>query len=58
MKIQHTKDIGTDPLNYLGLATMETLGKRAGTVASPAAAAEATGILGAAKDFAIFKKCR
>jgi hypothetical protein len=49
------KDIGTDPLNYLGLATMETLGKRAGTVAAPAVAAEATGILGAAKRFATLK---
>jgi len=28
-----TKDIVTDPLNYLGLATMETLGKKAGTIA-------------------------
>jgi hypothetical protein len=49
------KDIGTDPLNYLGLATMETLGKRAGTVAAPTVAAEATGILGAAKRFATLK---
>ena len=43
-------DIATDPLNYLGLATMETLGKRAGTIAAPAAA-RAPGILGFAKDF-------
>jgi AraC-like DNA-binding protein len=49
------KDIGTDPLNYLGLATMETLGKRAGTIAAPTVAAEATGILGAAKRFATLK---
>jgi hypothetical protein len=46
--------IGTDPLNYLGLATMETLGKRAGTIAAPAAA-QTTGILGAAKRFATLK---
>jgi hypothetical protein len=48
------KDIGTDPLNYLGLATMETLGKRAGTVAAPAAA-QATGIMGALKNYAKLK---
>ena len=51
---QTFKDIGTDPLNYLGLATMETLGKRAGTIAAPAAA-QTTGILGAAKRFATLK---
>ena len=49
-----TKDIVTDPLNYLGLATMETLGKRAGTIAAPAAA-RAPGILGFAKDFGSLK---
>jgi len=48
------KDIGTDPLNYLGLATMETLGKRAGTIAAPAAA-EATGIMGALKNYGTLK---
>jgi len=48
------KDIGTDPLNYLGLATMETLGKRAGTVAAPAAA-QATGIMGALKNYGALK---
>ena len=48
------KDIGTDPLNYLGLATMETLGKRAGTVAAPAAA-QATGIMGALKNYGTLK---
>ena len=48
------KDIGTDPLNYLGLATMETLGKRAGTIAAPAAA-QATGIMGALKNYATLK---
>jgi len=47
-------DIATDPLNYLGLATMETLGKRAGTIAAPAAA-EATGIMGALKNYATLK---
>ena len=47
-------DIATDPLNYLGLATMETLGKRAGTIAAPAAA-RAPGILGFAKDFGSLK---
>jgi hypothetical protein len=49
-----TKDIVTDPLNYLGLATMETLGKRAGTIAAPTAA-RAPGILGFAKDFGSLK---
>jgi hypothetical protein len=49
-----TKDIVTDPLNYLGLATMETLGKRGGTIAAPAAA-RAPGILGFAKDFGSLK---
>ena len=49
-----TKDIVTDPLNYLGLATMETLGKRAGTIATPAAT-RAPGILGFAKDFGSLK---
>jgi hypothetical protein len=49
-----TKDIVTDPLNYLGLATMETLGKRAGTIAAPAAT-RAPGILGFAKDFGSLK---
>ena len=48
------KDIGTDPLNYLGLATMETLGKRAGTVAAPSAA-QATGIMGALKNYGTLK---
>ena len=48
------KDIGTDPLNYLGLATMETLGKRAGTIAAPAAT-QATGIMGALKNYATLK---
>jgi hypothetical protein len=47
-------DIATDPLNYLGLATMETLGKRAGTIAAPAAV-EATGIMGALKNYATLK---
>jgi hypothetical protein len=47
-------DIATDPLNYLGLATMETLGKRAGTVAAPAAA-QATGIMGALKNYGTLK---
>ena len=49
-----TKDIVTDPFNYLGLATMETLGKRAGTIAAPVAA-RAPGILGFAKDFGSLK---
>jgi hypothetical protein len=49
-----TKDIVTDPLNYLGLATMETLGTKAGTIAAPAAA-RAPGILGFAKDFGSLK---
>jgi hypothetical protein len=44
----------TDPLNYLGLATMETLGKRAGTIAAPAAA-QATGIMGALKNYGTLK---
>ena len=47
-------EMATDPLNYLGLATMETLGKRAGTIAAPAAA-EASGILGALKNYATLK---
>ena len=47
-------DIAIDPLNYLGLATMETLGKRAGTIAAPTAA-RAPGILGFAKDFGSLK---
>lgn len=47
-------DIATDPLNYLGLAFMETLGKKAGTIASPVAT-KAPGILGLAKDFASLK---
>jgi hypothetical protein len=47
-------EMATDPLNYLGLATMETLGKRAGTIAAPAAA-EATGIMGALKNYATLK---
>jgi len=47
-------EMATDPLNYLGLATMETLGKRTGTVAAPAAA-EATGIMGALKNYATLK---
>jgi hypothetical protein len=49
-----TKDIVTDPFNYLGLATMETLGTKAGTIAAPAAA-RAPGILGFAKDFGSLK---
>jgi len=49
-----TTEIATDPLNYLGLATMETLGKRAGTVAAPAAA-QATGIMGALKNYGTLK---
>jgi hypothetical protein len=44
----------TDPLNYLGLATMETLGKRAGTIAAPAAT-QATGIMGSLKNYATLK---
>jgi len=36
-------DIVTDPLNYLGLTTMETFSKRAGAIAAPAAA-RASGI--------------
>jgi hypothetical protein len=48
------KDIGTDPLNYLGLATMETLGKRAGTIAA-LAAVQATGIMGTLKNYATLK---
>ena len=47
-------EIATDPFNYLGLATMETLGKRAGTIAAPAAA-EATGIMGTLKNYATLK---
>ena len=47
-------DIATDPLNYLGLATMETFGKRAGSIAAPVAA-RAPGILGFAKDFGSLK---
>jgi len=47
-------EMATDPLNYLGLATMETLGKRAGTIAAPAAT-RAPGILGFAKDFGSLK---
>jgi hypothetical protein len=47
-------EMATDPFNYLGLATMETLGKRAGTIAAPAAA-EATGIMGALKNYATLK---
>ena len=47
-------EMATDPLNYLGLATMETLGKRAGTIATPAAA-QATGIMGTLKNYATLK---
>jgi len=47
-------EMATDPLNYLGLATMETLGKRAGIIAAPAAA-EATGIMGALKNYGTLK---
>jgi len=47
-------EMATDPLNYLGLATMETLGKRAGTIAAPAIA-ESSGILGALKNYATLK---
>ena len=49
-----TTEMATDPLNYLGLATMETLGKRAGTIAAPAAA-QATGIMGALKNYGTLK---
>jgi len=49
-----TKDIVTDPLNYLGLAFMENFGKKAGTIAAPTAA-RAPGILGFAKDFTSLK---
>ena len=49
-----TKDIVTDPFNYLGLATMETLGTKAGTIAAPTAA-RAPGILGFAKSAASLK---
>ena len=49
-----TKDIVTDPFNYLGLTFMENFGKRAGTIAAPAAA-EATGILGTLKNYATLK---
>jgi AraC-like DNA-binding protein len=47
-------EMATDPLNYLGLATMETLGKRAGTIAAPAAV-QATGIMGTLKNYATLK---
>ena len=47
-------EMATDPLNYLGLATMETLGKRAGTISAPIAA-RSPGILGFAKDFGSLK---
>jgi hypothetical protein len=49
-----TTEMATDPLNYLGLATMETLGKRAGTIAAPAAA-QATGIISALKNYGTLK---
>ena len=49
-----TKDIVTDPFNYLGLATMETLGTKAGTIAAPATA-RAPGILGFAKNLGSLK---
>jgi hypothetical protein len=49
-----TTEMAIDPLNYLGLATMETLGKRAGTIAAPAAA-QATGIMGALKNYGTLK---
>lgn len=49
-----TKDIVTDPFNYLGLATMETFGKKAGTIAAPAAA-EATGLGSFLKNYTSFK---
>jgi len=48
-------EMATDPLNYLGLATMETLSKRAGSIAAPAVAAETSGILGTLKNFATLK---
>jgi hypothetical protein len=48
-----TKDIVTDPFNYLGLATMETLGKKAGTIAAPAA--QATGLGSYLKNYGSFK---
>ena len=47
-------EMATDPLNYLGLATMETLGTKAGTIAAPTAA-RAPGILGFAKSAASLK---
>ena len=47
-------EMATDPLNYLGLATMETFGKKAGTIAAPAIA-ESSGILGALKNYATLK---
>ena len=49
-----TKDIVTDPFNYLGLATMETLGTKAGTIAAPAAA-EAAGLGSFLKNYTSFK---
>jgi hypothetical protein len=49
-----TKDILTDPLNYLGLATMETFGKKAGTIAAPAAA-EAAGLGSFLKNYTSLK---
>lgn len=49
-----TKDILTDPLNYLGLTTMETFGKKAGTIAAPAAA-QAAGLGGFLKNYASLK---
>jgi hypothetical protein len=49
-----TKDIVTDPFNYLGLATMETLGTKAGTIAAPSTA-RAPGILGFAKNLGSLK---
>lgn len=49
-----TKDIVTDPFNYLGLATMETFGKKAGTIAAPAAA-EAAGLGSFLKNYTSFK---
>ena len=47
-------EMATDPFNYLGLATMETLGKRAGTITAPAAS-QATGIMGTLKNYATLK---
>lgn len=47
-------DIVTDPLNYLGLATMETFSKKAGAIAAPAAA-RASGIGSLLKNYRSFE---